>query len=199
MKHKKRNKENLRISWRDYDRQFKEVQAIKWAKRASQRLRELNKRNMYTYATERAQAYFKRSKLKGFTTSVAKMTDAQLNGYLAELENFLDLQSSTVTGAKKATKTIIQNIKNKGVNTDSLEGHEVEFEQFLHSQQFRNLKKLIDSDVLFEDIQDAFEEGISLDVIMKAYEKFLTENIGFDEVEEIRRQNQNKIIRGNNV
>lgn len=199
MKRKKGNKENLRISWRDYDRQFKEAQAKKWAKRASQRLRELNKRNIYSYATESAQAYFKRAKLKGFTTSVRNMTESQLNGYLAELESFLGLKSSTITGAKKATKAIIENIKNKGIDTDRLEGHEVEFEQFLHSQQFRNIKKLIDSDILFEDIQDAFDEGISLDIIMKSYETFLTENIGFDEVEQIRRVNQNKIMRGNNV
>lgn len=199
MKRKKGNKENLRISWRDYDRQFKEAQAKKWAKRASQRIRELNKRNIHSYATERAQAYFKRSKLKNFTTSVSKMTEAQLNGYLAELESFLDLKSSTVRGAKIATKEIIENLKNNGVNGDRLQGHEVEFEQFLHSEQFRNLKKLIDSDVLFEDIQDAFEENISIDNIMSAYETFLTLNIGFDEVEEIRRKNQNKIMRGNNV
>lgn len=199
MKRKKGNKENLRISWRDYDRQFKEAQAKKWAKRASQRLRELNKRNMYTYATERAQAYFKRSKLKGFTTSVSGMSESQLNGYLAELETFLELKSSTVRGSKIATKAIIENLKNKGVNSDKLRGHEVEFEQFLHSEQFRNLKKIIDSDVLFEDIQDAFDENISIDNIMSAYETFLTQNIGFDEVESIRRSNQNKIIRGNNV
>lgn len=199
MKRKKGNKENLRISWRDYDRQFKEAQAKKWAKRASQRLRELNKRNMYTYATESAQAYFKRSKLKGFTTSVSSMTESQLNGYLAELENFLDLKSSTVRGAKMATKAIIENLKNKGANSDKLQGHEVEFEQFLHSEQFRNLKKLIDSDVLFEDIQDAFDENISIDNIMNSYETFLTQNINFDEVEQIRRANQNKIMRGNNV
>ena len=133
MKRKNKKEEPLRITWRDYDRQFKEAQAKKWAKRASQRLRELNKRNIYSYATESAQAYFKRSKLKGFTTSVVKMTDAQLNGYLAELESFLDLKSSTVRGAKKATKAIIENLKNKGVNSDRLQGHEVEFEQFLHS------------------------------------------------------------------
>nr|DAI65529.1 MAG TPA: hypothetical protein [Caudoviricetes sp.] len=199
MKRKKENKENVRISWRDYDRQFKEAQAKKWAKRASQRLRELNKRNMYSYATESAQAYFKRSKLTGFTTSVRNMTESQLNGYLAELENFLDLKTSTVRGARIATRAIIENLKNKGVNSDRLEGHELEFEQFLHSEQFRNLKKLIDSDILFEDIQDAFDENISIDNIMSAYESFLTQNIGFDEVEQIRRDNQNKIMRGNNV
>lgn len=199
MKRKKGNTENLRISWRDYDRQFKEAQAKKWAKRASQRIRELNKRNIHSYATERAQAYFKRAKLKGFTTSVSKMTESQLNGYLAELESFLDLKTSTVRGAKIATKAIIENLKNKGVNSDKLQGHDVEFEQFLHSEQFRNLKKLIDSEVLFEDIQDAFDENISIDNIMKAYETFLTQDIGFDEVEQIRRTNQNKIMRGYNV
>lgn len=199
MKRKNGKKEISRISWRDYDRQFKEAQAKKWAKRASQRIRELNKRNIHSYATERAHAYFTRSKLKNFTTSVSKMTEAQLNGYLAELESFLDLKSSTVRGSKIATKAIIENLKNKGVNSDKLQGREVEFEQFLHSEQFRNLKKLIDSDVLFEDIQDAFDENISIDNIMSAYETFLTQNIGFDEVEEIRRLNQNKIMRGNNV
>ena len=199
MKRKKAKKENLQMTWRAYDRQFKEAQAKKWAKRAAQRLRELAKRNMYTYATESAQAYFKRSKLKGFTTSGKGMSESQLNAYLAELENFLDLKSSTVIGARKATQAIIEKLKNKGINTDRFNGHEKDFEQFLHSEQFRNLKKLIDSDVLFEDIQDAFDENISLDVIMKSYEKFLTQNIGFDEVEEIRRNEQNKIIRGNDV
>lgn len=199
MKRKNTKKQNLQMTWRDYDRQFKEAQAKKWAKRASQRLRELEKRNMYTYATDSAQAYFKRSKLKGFTTSVRGMSEPQLNAYLAELESFLGLKSSTVTGAKKAVSAIMENLKNKGISTDRLAGHEKEFEQFLHSEQFRSIKKLIDSDILFEDIQDAFEEDISLDVIMKSYEKFLTQNIGFDEVEEIRRSEQNKIIRVTDV
>ena len=199
MKRKKAKKENLQMTWRDYDRQFKEAQAKKWAKRAAQRLRELAKQNMYTYATESAQAYFKRSKLKGFTTSVSKMSEPQLNAYLAELESFLGLKSSTVTGAKKAVKSIMEELKKKNISTDRIEGREKDFEQFLHSEQFRNLKKLIDSSVLFEDIQDAFDEKISLDVIMKSYEKFLTQNIGFDEVEEIRREEQNRIIRGKDV
>lgn len=199
MKRRSRKKQNIELTWRDYDREFKEAQAKKWAKRASQRLRELSKRNIYSYATESAQAYFKRSKLKGFTTSVSKMSDSQLNAYLLELESFLDLKSSTVIGAKKAVKTIMEELKKKNISTDRITGREKDFEQFLHSEQFRNLKKLIDSDVLFEDIQDAFDEKISLDAIMKAYEKFLTENIGFDEVEEIRKQEQKRIIRGSDV
>lgn len=199
MKRGKAKRQALIMNWREYDRQFKEAQAKKWAKRASQRLRELDKRDIYTYAVESAEAYFKRTKLKGFTTSVKGMTEPQLNAYLAELESFLDLKTSTITGARKATLAIMENLKNKDIKTDRITGHEKEFEQFLHSEQYRNLKKFIDSDVLFEDLQDAFDDKMTLDVIMKTYEKFLTENIGFDEVEEIRKKEKNKIIRGADV
>lgn len=199
MKREKSKKQIRIMNWRDYDRQFKEAQAKQWAKRAAQRLRELDKRNMYTYATESAQAYFKRANLKGFTTSVRNMSDSQLNAYLAELEGFLDLETSRIGGARRATKAIIETLKSKGIGTDRIAGHEKEFEQFLHSEQYRNLKKFIDSDLLFEDIQDAFDDKIPLDIIMKSYERFLTDNIGFDEVEEIRQESKNKMIRGEDV
>lgn len=172
------------FNWREYDKSLKIAQAKKWAKIAQRRMNNLKKDNVYTYAVKQSEEYFKRAGLKKFTTKIDNFSESQLNGYLQELENFLGFETSTKRGTKKVFNNLMNNLSNNGVDISKI--NKEDFFQFLYSNQFQQLRKTIDSNVLIEDYKNAQEMGFTSNEIMKQYEQHLLNGLTLDEIQDLR-------------
>ena len=172
------------FDWRDFDKSGKQAQAKKWAKIAQRRINSLKKDKIYTYALKESEEYFKRKGLKNFTTKIGSFSEAELNGYLQQLENFLGYKTSTKRGTKKLFNRIMNNLADNGIDVVNIDKHD--FFQFLYSKQFQQLRKTIDSNVLIEDFKNAQEQGFSLNEIMKQYEQHLINGLRIDEIQDLR-------------
>ena len=172
------------FDWRDFDNSGKQSQAKKWAKIAQRRINSLRKENIYTYGLKESEEYFKRKGLKNFTTKIESFSESELNGYLQQLENFLGYETSTKRGTKKVFNRIMNNLADNGIDVSNINKHD--FFQFLYSNQFQQLRKTIDSNVLIEDFKNAQEQGFSFDEIMKQYEQHLLNGLTIDEIQDLR-------------
>lgn len=172
------------FDWRDFDNSGKQAQAKKLAKIAQRRINNLRKEKLYTYGLKESEEYFKRKGLKNFTTKIESFSDAELNGYLQQLENFLGYETSTKRGTKKVFNRVMNNLAENGVDVSKIDKHD--FFQFLYSNQFQQLRKTIDSNVLIEDFKNAQEQGFSVDEIMKQYEQHILNGLTIDEIQDLR-------------
>lgn len=118
------------------------------------------------------------------------------------VQNFLNSDSSTLTGIKKIMNDVRERVEGRlnefreSSDQVSLKGiNDVDFYNFLHSKQFRQLRKIIDSDILLEDFNEASNEGVDFDTILDEYEDFLNEEISFNEMQQRRNYALDRIKR----
>lgn len=174
------------------------MQARKTANRRIRRLRESG-----FDAPVQTLEYLSESGHRFFRTAGKNMTDFQVERAWNEVNAFLDAESSTLTGIRKIMKEVRERVENrlnefreKEDFLDLKSIDEKQFYNFLHSKQFKNMRTLIDSDILIEDFNDALKEGTSFEELMEDYEEYLSKELTFSEMQQRRRYALDKNKRG---
>lgn len=154
------------------------------AKRANQRLRELENAGRTQYAYSYAQKYAGTKDKPRYPENAGKLSAHKLEYALRELERFLNAESSTLTGLKKIDAKVVQSFEDSGIHIVN----KTQFFNFLSSKQFKTLCKMVDSDQIIEDFTQAMDDGYTASEIRKQYDEFLNSDMTFEQIAE-RREN----------
>ena len=79
-------------------------------------------------------------------------------------------------------KGLEESLKQRGIEFNKTTANE--FNNFLKSKQFDTLARFGDSESIIETFFTARNKGVDIEEITDAFDKFLNENIGLDEVQE---------------
>lgn len=164
--------------------QQKIEQAQALAKRANQRLKELEKHNLDndTWAYGKAQKYLKQQDRTRFYGGKKYNSVHDLNRQLQELTYFINARSSTISGINAMNKQRYETFKKNHGNIDI--SHYKDFYDFLGSEQFKGLMKMLPSNEVMDDFAQALEQGTTLDEIEKQYAEYMNNDITFEKVQE---------------
>lgn len=178
-----KNKDFKWSDWREMTEKQKNQQSVEMAIKANRDIKALRKKGYDTYALREVEEFFKRNGINNFSKS-KKLSGARLNAQLEMLDKFFEYETSSVRGANSVYKRIINNLKDNGVKTSRIS--KPEFMQFIHSKQFNQLRRTIDSTVLLEDTIDAMQSGYDIKQIMEQYEEHLRNALTLDQIQERR-------------
>lgn len=100
-----------------------------------------------------------------------KKSDFQLKQEITVLEGFLNMQTSTVGGARRREYKIQESFREKGLSDDVTSSQE--FWRFLNSETFTNLvSETLDSEDIIDIIERASDDGASIDDIVQTFYKW---------------------------
>lgn len=156
------------------------------AKSANQRLRRLEARDETDWAYKRVMKDLRTPKgvAPRFAYSkISDITESALNNRLSDVLRFLNSESSTVSGIRDINKRRIAKFRENGYTIKN----EDLFIEFLKSETFKSLAEQADSEFIMEDIDLAMNQGYSLDEILAGYNEFINRDIGFNQIQGIRR------------
>lgn len=188
---KRKDYDNILFDWRDLTREQKIQVYDQYRKTANRRIRRLRD---YGYDVPVDTMDYLDRKDRKFFPKISKRDDEwQLNSALLEVENFLNLKSSTITGMNQIMDEVASRVE-KRINEFRYEEDKINimadkriFYNFLHSKQFRQLRGKIDSDLLIEDFEAEMEKGNTFDRIIQHYEEYLNnEFITWEQMKERR-------------
>lgn len=119
-------------------------------------------------------------------TKRGNVSKTKLEKKLSELKQFLDLQTSTVAGAKRVAKERIAQLRAKGYTFVKNEQDLRKFGEFMDYN--RSLKKggLYDSERVIEMMDKVDQRGISLDQVKKDFDWWMENYELMDEVPEMK-------------
>lgn len=158
------------------------------AKRANQRIREFEKRNMETAAYQRAKGYIQEYKElgNGETFSRRKKLDIdELYQNVKEESKFLRSQTSTVSGEMKRREKIFNTLTKKDKNGRSIipmpedmdkDQYKKKFLDFLDTDVWNEIKKSLyaDTNITMDEAGEAIAQGASVDDLVSAYNDYLS-------------------------
>ena len=159
------------------------------AKTANERLNRIRKKGYEDLIGGKTQHYLKMQKRKTFSTIPEKLTPHELREEFKSVQHFL-MAKSTLTDIKKVSKNKAEWLKNE---KDFVipKGKEVDFNLFLHSDNWKKMSEIYGSGNLFEDIKDK-TKNLSFDEINKAFQDFLDRKITKEEY--LMAQNKDDLI-----
>lgn len=165
----------------------------KLAKTANERLRKLEKAGINVWAYESALDYLSETDRRRFTAGKKSRSEKELRREFNKLLDFLTAESSTITGYKNIRERRIQALTDK---LDTGVSNKRAVYDFLSSEQFKSLRKYVDSNQVLEDFVEALNTGFSQSEIQKGYHEFLeSRDMTFEQVEEKRIRSGQRIIR----
>ena len=182
----------------DYIKKLPEQEKIyavkELAKKSNSRLRNLEKAEYIKGAYNTAKQYnADRPKNRYYTGS--RFGKGEINRQIDSMVDFLNQKTSTVRYNRKIDKqrfnTFIdkfkkagldKKLKQRGISFDKTTSKD--FNDFLKSKQFDALSRFGSSEQIIETFFIARNKNIDLEEIAKAFDKYLNENIGLDEVQE---------------
>lgn len=159
------------------------------AKTANRRLQALEKTGLTQYAYQSVEKARKGGKkAKRFSTKLSGKTKKDIAKELNALEDFLNRPTSTVTGAKKAHEKAVKKLKEdrfvgmSGVRgLDINESNRESFFNFISSQEYKDMERLVAS----EDLQEFFidvQDQISEKALTQLFRDFQNAEIGWNEM-----------------
>lgn len=161
-----------------------------WAKTANRRLRRLRESGVDDTGSIHRK-YLDKLGRRTFATEKTKMSQYEVDIALAELQNFLTSDQSTLTGIKRTVGKIVDKINKRRTENPYNEYKIIDygidlnqFYNFLHSQQYKNMIKYYDSD----DVIDMFLDDIQkmeYSELMEQYGQYVALELSIDEVQEI--------------
>lgn len=158
------------------------------AKRANQRIKEFEKRDMETAAYQRAKGYIQEYKElgNGETFSRRKKLDIdELYQNVKEESKFLRSQTSTVSGEMKRREKIFNTLTKKDKNGKSIipmpedmdrDQYKKKFLDFLDTDVWNEIKKSLyaDTNITMDEAGEAIVQGASVDDLVSAYNDYLS-------------------------
>lgn len=152
---------------------------------ANKRLTRLEKTGMTQYAYKRL-AKLQDKERPRFAKSIL---EENLTATLNQLEDFLNRPTSTVTGARKAHARAVSELKKDRMTEEGvfMRGLEIDYENqndffdFLKSEEYKNMSKLIASEDLQEFFLDVHGE-IPLETLKTLFNDFQNFKFGWNEI-----------------
>lgn len=141
------------------------------SRRANNRMSDLRKAGFGdTAAIRRAEYYLQEAgvKGKGFRTG-RKLSLDDVTENLEQVVQFLNYQTSTVSGERKRRREIINQMRENGINIRK--GDENKFLEFLDSDAWSEFK-YISSGRILEEAAEKINAGASIKELNEAYEKY---------------------------
>lgn len=168
------------------EQKIQAIQSI--AKVANTRLSALERAGETTYAYRKASRMLKSERPRFYRGS--KYTEAKASRVLYQLEEFINLPSSTIGGTKKShAKTIETLSKNRvsrfGVHLRGLQlttENTVDFFDFLKSSQYKHLEKMVSSGDVQELWLNSYNAGLTEEEIAFEFEEFENGVKNYDDV-----------------
>lgn len=152
---------------------------------ANKRLTRLEKTGMTQYAYKRL-AKLQNKERPRFAK---RISEENLTATLNQLEDFLNRPTSTVTGARKAHARAVSELKHDRMTGEGvfMRGLEIDYENqndffdFLKSEEYKNMSKLIASEDLQEFFLDVYGE-IPLETLKTLFNDFQNFKFGWNEI-----------------
>lgn len=139
---------------------------------------------------------------KKFFPSIKNLNEEwKVNSFLLNAERFLNNRRSTITGTREVISEVLTSIENRLnefredkiiLNYGSNEGKR-NFYNFLHSQQFKRLKRDIDSDIAIQEYNDALRDGFSHNEILKMFSEFMESELSLQEMQMERKSRMDEL------
>lgn len=157
------------------------------AKRANQRLSEMDKRGMETAAYTRAKGFIEEFKELGNGRNFSRRKTLDIDDLVMNIKeesNFLRSQTSTVSGEMKRREKIFNALTKKDKNGRSIipmpepeerDTYKKKFLEFLDSDVWSELKKSLyaDTNLTMEEAGEAIKNGASVEDLEQAYTDYL--------------------------
>lgn len=168
------------------DQKIQAIQSI--AKVANTRLSALEKSGQTSFAYKKASKMLKSQKPRFYRGN--KYTEAQAARALYQLEEFITLPTSTITGTKKVHSRTIETLSKDrksqfGVHLAGLTlttENTVDFFDFLQSSQYKHLEKMVSSGDVQELWLNSYNAGLSEEEIAFEFEEFEKGVKNYDDV-----------------
>ena len=151
------------------------------AKRANQRLVRLERAGKTQYAYKMAETYLKGMGRKRFAETVNRinnLTRAQITGEINALIKFLTAKTSTLSGIKAVQNSAADRLRAMGYNVSN-----GDFFAFLKSDEYKAAVKKLPSDQIFDQLDEALYNGVTLDTIINDYQQYLVGEKSFQQIE----------------
>lgn len=159
----------------------------KLAKRANQRMKELEKRGLETAAYNRAQGYIQEYKELGNGKNFSRRKGLDIDELLQNVKeesNFLRSQTSTVSGEAKRRDQIFNTLTKKDKNGKSIipevspedvDSYKKKFLDFLDTDVWNEIKKSLyaDTNITMDEAGEAIKAGASVEDLEKAFSDYL--------------------------
>lgn len=149
----------------------------KLAKRANQRIRELEKRG---YAKDLRNITRLTKGKNRFATK--KGTNQQMQRNIDRINTFLGQKSSTIRGYESILNARSEVLAEKYAEETGGEKNIEAWDRFLRSNEFKESMKLLDSDIVMETFQNSLNDIGDYDKIIGAYKRFVDREDTFDSV-----------------
>lgn len=148
-----------------------------YSRRASQRMRELENRDMNTKALHYAQHYLDQRDRTRFGAGKSADIDEVIEN-LEQARKFLSWETSTVGGERARVEGMLDTLQSHGIIDEfESEREKRSFLKFLESDVFKDYKKMIGSDIIGE-AQNAIASGATIDELNAAYEDYKSGSVG---------------------
>lgn len=148
-----------------------------YSRRASQRMRELENRDMNTKALQYAQHYLDQRDRTRFGAGKSADIDEVIEN-LEQARKFLSWKTSTVGGERARVEGMLDTLQSHGIIDEfESEREKRSFLKFLESDAFKDYKKMIGSGIIGE-AQNAIASGATIDELNAAYEDYKAGSVG---------------------
>ena len=140
------------------------------SRRANNRMSDLRKAGFETAALRRAEYYLQESGVKGKGFRTGKKMDLDtVTENLEQVSQFLNFQTSTISGERKRRADILNGLRDYGINIDKKD--EQQFLDFLESDAWSEFK-YISSGKILEEAAEKISAGASMQDLKDAYERY---------------------------
>lgn len=148
-----------------------------YSHRASQRMRELESKNLDTKALKYAQYYLDERGRRYFGAGRGADIDEIVEN-LEHARKFLSWKTSTVGGERARVEGMLDALQSHGIIDEfKNEREKRSFLKFLESDAFVDYKKMIGSGIIGE-AQNAIANGATVDKLNAAYQEYKEGNVG---------------------
>lgn len=149
----------------------------KLARRANQRIKNLENKG---YANELASINSLTRGKGRFTTT--RGTNQQMLGNIRRIKAFLGYKSSTIKGFEKMFSDRINHLSNKYAQETGGKVDVESWDKFLRSDEFKQAMKLLDSETVMMNFQQALNDNIDVDKIIESYNEFTSKEKTYDDM-----------------
>lgn len=184
------NQRDYSLDWRSMTLSQQRQVLNAWAKTANRRLRRLREKGIEVFdGSYEAGRFLQQVGRKTFFTEKSKIKNpALVQQTLVYLQGFLLNDASTISGIKRiVVEKILQKVDERRKQSGrEIIGRNVNYQQFydfLHSGLYKEARQIFESDEIIADYVYDYERG-NIKKTLRAYEEFLSHEIGYDEFRE---------------
>lgn len=186
-------KRDYNFNWRNLTAEQMKQVLDQFSKTANRRIRRLKEKGIDFYDTYEIGKWLKSIGRKTLPNSKSKnMNHAAVMNNLEIIQRFLTNRNSTLSGLKTISDNIYDKVQarlEKFLPEEYKNNKEIidknKFYNFLHSDAFKQAREKIDSDLIVADYANYWQD-IDNNKLAHAFEKYLMNEVGYDEIREMK-------------